>query len=350
MDLQILWFLLVAFFWAGYFLLEGFDFGVGMLLPFLPRDEGERRTMFESIGPVWDGNEVWLVVAGGATFAAFPDWYASMFSGFYIAFLLVLVFLIVRVISFEWRSKSTTPRWRTVWTWANTIGSFGASLIWGVGLSALLYGTPLDSNGDFTGTFWDLFNRVHGRRRPRGRAPVRLPRRDVPHAPHDAATCASARSRTARQLSIPAAALARGLPRRDGASSRTTGTTRTSSRRSCPAVLGIAALVLAVVFVLRGRARLGVRDDRARRDARRRDALHEPLPARDGLEPELRQQPHRRERLVGALHARGDDRRRADRGADRRSCTRRWTYRVFRQRLGGDRGPDEAAAAELPAA
>src|SRR5262245_3956885 len=158
MSLQILWFVIVAFFWAGYFVLEGFDFGVGMLLPFVPRGEDDRRTMLHSIGPVWDGNEVWLVVAGGATFAAFPGWYASMFSGFYLALLLVLVFLIVRVLSFEWRTKSTTPRWRAVWTWANTIGSTGASFVWGVGLSALLAGVPLDSNGDFTGTFWDLFS------------------------------------------------------------------------------------------------------------------------------------------------------------------------------------------------
>src|SRR5271170_3973364 len=112
MNLEILWFLLVAFLWGGYFLLEGFDFGVGMLLPFLPRDEEERQLMFRSIGPVWDGNEVWLVTAGAATFAAFPSWYATMFSGFYLALLLVLFFLIIRVISFEWRSKSTSPRWR----------------------------------------------------------------------------------------------------------------------------------------------------------------------------------------------------------------------------------------------
>jgi cytochrome bd ubiquinol oxidase subunit II len=158
MDLQITWFLIVAFFWSGYFLLEGFDFGVGMLLPFLPRDETERSVMFETIGPVWDGNETWLVVAGGATFAAFPAWYASMFSGYYIALLLVLVCLIVRVVSFEWRERSTSPRWRTTWMWANTLGSLGASLIWGIGLSALLYGVPLDSKGDFTGTFWDLFH------------------------------------------------------------------------------------------------------------------------------------------------------------------------------------------------
>jgi cytochrome bd ubiquinol oxidase subunit II len=158
MDLQILWFCLIAFLWSAYFLLEGFDFGVGMLLPFLPRDEQERGEMFETIGPVWDGNEVWLVIAGGATFAAFPAWYGAMFSGLYLALLLVLFFLIIRVVSFEWREKSESPRWRAVWMWANTVGSFGAALIWGIGLSNLLYGLPLNSNGDFTGTFWDLFH------------------------------------------------------------------------------------------------------------------------------------------------------------------------------------------------
>jgi cytochrome d ubiquinol oxidase subunit II len=158
MDLQLVWFVLIAFFWAGYFVLEGFDFGVGMLLPFLPRNEKQRSTMFETIGPVWDGNEVWLVVAGGATFAAFPDWYAAMFSGFYLALLLILFFLIVRVLSFEWREKGESARWRAVWTWANAIGSTGASLIWGIGLANLLRGVPLDSKGDFTGDFGDLFS------------------------------------------------------------------------------------------------------------------------------------------------------------------------------------------------
>ncbi len=158
MDLQTFWFVLIAVLWAGYFLLEGFDFGVGMLLPFVPHDEEERKTMLESIGPVWDGNEVWLVVAGGATFAAFPAWYATMFSGFYVALLLVLVFLMIRVVSFEWRGKHDTPRWRSVWAWANTIGSLGASLIWGVGLANLVYGVPIDTNGDYAGTFWDLFS------------------------------------------------------------------------------------------------------------------------------------------------------------------------------------------------
>ena len=158
MGLPQLWFVLVAVLWGGYFLLEGFDFGVGMLLPFLPRDEQQRADMLETIGPVWDGNEVWLVTAGGATFAAFPAWYATMFSGFYLALLLVLVFLIIRVLSFEWRSKSGDVRWRTAWMWANAIGSFGAPLIWGVGLSALLYGVPIDSGGDFTGNLASLFS------------------------------------------------------------------------------------------------------------------------------------------------------------------------------------------------
>src|SRR6476469_2394689 len=158
MDLQNLWFVLIVVLWSGYFLLEGFDFGVGMLLPFLPRDDEQRDAMFASIGPVWDGNEVWLVTAGGATFAAFPAWYASMFSGLYIALLAVLCVLIVRVISFEWRTKSESPRWRRTWLWANAVGSFGASLIWGVGFANLLYGTPINSSGDFDGSFWDLFN------------------------------------------------------------------------------------------------------------------------------------------------------------------------------------------------
>jgi cytochrome d ubiquinol oxidase subunit II len=157
MDLETFWFCLIAVLWAGYFLLEGFDFGVGMLLPFVPRDDSERETQLRAIGPVWDGNETWLVVAGGATFAAFPAWYATMFSGLYLALLLVLFFLIIRVVSFEWREKSETPRWRGLWTWANTIGSTGAALLWGIGLACLVHGVPIDSNGEYAGNFWDLF-------------------------------------------------------------------------------------------------------------------------------------------------------------------------------------------------
>jgi cytochrome d ubiquinol oxidase subunit II len=160
MGLQTFWFCLIAVLWAGYFLLEGFDFGVGMLLPYLPRrgSERERSIMFDAIGPVWDGNEVWLVVAGGATFAAFPAWYSTMFSGFYIALLLILVLLIVRAVSFEWREKHDGARWRTTWLWANTIGSIGAPFLWGVALSSLLNGVPLNSSHAFAGDFLDLFH------------------------------------------------------------------------------------------------------------------------------------------------------------------------------------------------
>jgi cytochrome bd ubiquinol oxidase subunit II len=158
MNLQIFWFCLIAVLWGGYFVLEGFDFGVGMELPFVPRDEEERSVMFETIGPVWDGNEVWLVVAGGATFAAFPAWYGTMFSGFYLALLLILFFLIVRVVSFEWRDKGQGTHWRRVWLWANAGGSAGIALIWGIGLSNLLHGVPLNSKGDYAGGFSDLFS------------------------------------------------------------------------------------------------------------------------------------------------------------------------------------------------
>jgi cytochrome d ubiquinol oxidase subunit II len=157
MDLQNVWFVLIVVLWSGYFLLEGFDFGVGMLLPFVPRNEPERGAMFESIGPVWDGNEVWLVVAGGATFAAFPAWYATMFSGFYLALLLLLFFLIIRVVSFEWREKSESAGWRRVWTAANALGSTGIALVWGIGLANLIHGVPLDSKGDYDGNLVDLF-------------------------------------------------------------------------------------------------------------------------------------------------------------------------------------------------
>jgi len=158
MDLDTLWFVLIVVLWSGYFLLEGFDFGVGMLLPFVPRNESERGAMFESIGPVWDGNEVWLVVAGGATFAAFPAWYATLFSGFYLALLLLLFFLIIRVVSFEWREKSDSPGWRRFWLGANALGSTGIAFLWGIALANLIHGVPLDSKGDYDGGFVDLFS------------------------------------------------------------------------------------------------------------------------------------------------------------------------------------------------
>ena len=157
MDLETLWFCLVCGLWTAYFVLEGFDFGVGMLLPLVGRSEEDREAMLETIGPVWDGNEVWLLVAGGATFAAFPQWYAVMFSGFYVALLLVLVLLIVRVVSFEWHHRGS-PRWRRTWEHVNTVASVGAPALWGVALASLLAGVPIDDDQQLAGSLVDLLS------------------------------------------------------------------------------------------------------------------------------------------------------------------------------------------------
>ncbi len=156
MDLQVVWFVIVAVFWTGFFVLEGFDFGVGALHRFVGRDDVERRVAINSIGPLWDGNEVWLVVAGAAMFAAFPAWYATWFSALYLALVLVLVALIIRGVSFEFRGKSDSPRWRGTWSTTLTIGSVLAPLLIGVGLGDLLVGLPLNEEGQYTGSFWNL--------------------------------------------------------------------------------------------------------------------------------------------------------------------------------------------------
>ena len=158
MELTTVWFILIAVLWIGYFVLEGFDFGVGILLPVLGRTESERRVLINTIGPVWDGNEVWLLVAGGATFAAFPLWYSSLFSGFYLALLLVLVALILRGVAFEFRGKIDSPRWRNVWDWVIVGGSTGPALLWGVAFGNIVHGVPLDAEHHFTGTFFTLLN------------------------------------------------------------------------------------------------------------------------------------------------------------------------------------------------
>jgi len=157
-TLQVLWFVLIAVLWIGYFVLEGFDFGVGMLLRVLGRDAAERRALIHTIGPVWDGNEVWLLVAGGATFAAFPEWYASLFSGFYIALFLVLFALIVRGVAFEFRGKVDHPLWVSVWEWATTVGSFLAALLWGVAWANIVHGVPIDAHGNADGSLTQLLN------------------------------------------------------------------------------------------------------------------------------------------------------------------------------------------------
>jgi cytochrome d ubiquinol oxidase subunit II len=157
-ELTTVWFALIAVLWIGYFTLEGFDFGVGMLLPVLARDDRERRVMINTIGPVWDGNEVWLLVAGGATFAAFPEWYATLFSGFYLPLLLILLALIVRGVAFEYRAKGHGEEWKERWDAAIVIASFLPSVLWGVAFANILRGVPIDADKEYTGGFFNLLN------------------------------------------------------------------------------------------------------------------------------------------------------------------------------------------------
>jgi cytochrome bd ubiquinol oxidase subunit II len=158
MDLNTLWFLLIGVLFTGFFVLEGFDYGVGILLPFLGKTDTERRRIINTIGPVWDGNEVWILTGGGAIFAAFPHWYATLFSGFYLALFLMLAALIVRGVAFEFRSKDKSPAWRALWDWSIFFGSAIPALLWGVALANLLKGTPIDETKTFTGGFLDLLS------------------------------------------------------------------------------------------------------------------------------------------------------------------------------------------------
>jgi cytochrome d ubiquinol oxidase subunit II len=155
--LHTVWFAIIAFFWTGFFVLEGFDFGVGVLHTIVGRSETERRVAINAIGPFWDGNEVWLIIAGASMFAAFPAWYATMFSSLYLALLLILAALMARGVSFEYRGKSSDPRWGAGWRWALTLGSALLPLLFGIGLGDLLAGLPINQSHDFTGNFGDLF-------------------------------------------------------------------------------------------------------------------------------------------------------------------------------------------------
>ena len=157
-DLNTIWFILIAVLWIGFFLLEGFDFGVGMLMPFLGKDDTRKRVILNTIGPHWDGNEVWLITAGGAMFAAFPQWYATMFSGFYLALFLMLVGLIVRAVGIEFRSKVANPKWRALWDGAIFIGSFLPAFLIGVAFANLAAGVPIDAKMNFTGDLLTLLS------------------------------------------------------------------------------------------------------------------------------------------------------------------------------------------------
>ena len=158
MDLNTVWFVLIAVLFTGYFVLEGFDFGVGTLVPFLGRSEADRKVIVSSVGPFWDANEVWVLTAGGAMFAAFPEWYATLFSGFYLALFLILIALIVRGVGFEFRAKVDDPRWRAACDAGIFFGSAVPALLWGVALTNIVQGVPIDGNRQFTGTLFTLLN------------------------------------------------------------------------------------------------------------------------------------------------------------------------------------------------
>ncbi|MGD9417476.1 MAG: cytochrome d ubiquinol oxidase subunit II [Verrucomicrobiota bacterium JB025] len=156
-DLNAIWFVLVGVLFGGYAMLDGFDLGVGALMPFVKKDH-DRRILYNSIGPVWDGNEVWLVTGGGALFAAFPEVYATVFSGFYLAFIGLLFMLIFRAVAIEFRSKEPWGWWRRMWDWSFTVGSVGASFLIGVAMGNIVRGVPLDARHEYAGGFFDLLN------------------------------------------------------------------------------------------------------------------------------------------------------------------------------------------------
>ncbi|WP_093800093.1 cytochrome d ubiquinol oxidase subunit II [Streptomyces sp. Wb2n-11] len=158
MELHDVWFVLIAVLWIGYFFLEGFDFGIGILTKLLARDRPEKRVLINTIGPVWDGNEVWLLSAGGATFAAFPEWYATLFSGFYLPLLLILLCLIVRGVAFEYRVKRSEERWQANWEHAIFWTSLLPAFLWGVAFGNIVHGMKIDAEMEYVGTLGDLLN------------------------------------------------------------------------------------------------------------------------------------------------------------------------------------------------
>jgi len=158
MSLNTLWFILVAVLFTGFFFLEGFDYGVGVLLPFISKSDQERRAVINTIGPVWDGNEVWMITAGGALFASFPDVYATLFSGFYLALVLMLVALILRGVAFEFRNKSNGKAWRALWDWAIFSGSLLPALLWGVTVGNLMRGFAIRQDMNYYGGLLPLLN------------------------------------------------------------------------------------------------------------------------------------------------------------------------------------------------
>ena len=318
MDLATFWFIVLGVLWTGYFVLEGFDFGVGMLLPVLGGKryaadaedaEKRRRLLINTIGPVWDGNEVWVLTAGGATFAAFPNWYATLFSGFYLPLLLILVALIVRNLGFEYRHKRPGAQWKARWDQAIFWGSLVPALLWGVALTNIVRGVPIDAKMEFTGNLFTLLNPLSllG-----GVVFVAL---FLTHGAIFVALKTDGNIRyearlIAQRVGIVAAGLAVvllvwiGLARRQArvvADHRRGGGRPAGRHRGQP-----------------GRTRgLGLHGHGRHHRPGGRDVLHRALPQRHAVEHQPGLQPDDRERIQHGLHPQGDDDRGAHLHADR---------------------------------
>lgn len=256
-SLNTAWFALIGLLWTGFLFLEGFDFGVAAVTPFLARDETDRRLCLNAVGPTWDGNEVWLLVAGGATFAAFPTWYARLFSGFYLALFLILLALIARGVSFEFRDKVDSARWRAIWDWANFLGSLVPAVVFGVAFTDLVRGLPLAEGGRYHGGLIGLLHPIailggvtslvlfgmHG---------------SIFLSLKTSGDLAERARRTARMLAVPAVALLAGSVAWVAASSRPAIDGSLSGAVPLVfAVLGVVALAIAGTGVVSGRDWLG---------------------------------------------------------------------------------------------
>ncbi len=308
MDLNTLWFILVGVLFIGFFILEGFDYGVGILLPFLGRSDAERRRIINTIGPVWDGNEVWVLTAGGAIFAAFPHWYATLFSGFYLALFLMLAALIVRAVAFEFRSKDRNPAWRATWDWMIFVGSVVPALLWGVALGNLLKGVPIDGSKTYVGGFFNLLNPyalitglttlaafvTHGAifLNLKSTDPVRT------------------RALDATKLVGPAATVTIGLFV-VATYYWTDAFSRLGVNPGLVPLVAVAAMLGAGAFVRGGRMGWAFAMTSRRARLRHDHDLHGALPEGDGVESRPGVEPDDLQRLLVAIHAEGDEHRRA---------------------------------------
>lgn len=307
MELHDVWFVLIAVLWIGYFFLEGFDFGIGVLTKLLARDRKERRVLINTIGPVWDGNEVWLLSAGGATFAAFPDWYATLFSGFYLPLLIILLCLIVRGVAFEYRAKRPEERWQSNWEHAIFWTSLIPAVLWGVAFGNIVRGVKIDAHMEYVGGFWDLLN------------PFALLGGAVTLALFTFHGAVFAALKTVGDIRVRARKLALRLG--PVAAVLALGfliwtQARTGDGWSLVAMsVAVLALVGAIAAIAMRPGGVVVRLLGSHHRRRRGDALPGALPGRHAVLAERRVEPHRHQRLVHAVHAHDHDLVRGDRHA-----------------------------------